>query len=125
MPWFLGGRTLVQNLITEFEELEANLQQAIDTLDEERNNLQIECASVHSHLTEYDTAKGNVVELFYNTVEENESRSNIIHADGGDIISDLREKKREISRKLGQLAIHRQTEISEDRELTESEIILY
>jgi len=122
--WF-GGNTLVQNLIISYEDLETRLQQAINTLDTERDNLQTECLSVYNQMTDYDIAEGSIAELFYSNVEENESRIGTIHVNVGGIISDLRAKKREISRKLGQLATHRQTEINEDRELTENEIVLH
>jgi len=125
MPWWLGGRTLVQNLIIDYEDLETRLLQAINTLATERDNLIIECSSVYSQMTEYDEAEGNIAELFYSTVEVNEIRIRAIHADIGSIISNLGNKKSEVSRKLEQLAIHRQTEINEERELTENEIDLY
>jgi len=124
MPRWLSGRTLVQNLIIDYEDLETRLERAINTLDTERDNLKTECLTVYSQMTDYDAAEGNIAELFYNTVEENESRIGTIHVNLGGIISDLGNKKTEISRKLDQLASYRQIEVNEERELAENEINL-
>jgi len=126
MPWWwFGGRTVVQNLIRDYEDLETRIQRAINTMTTERDNFRDERVSIHNRLTTYEEAEGNIVELFYNNVEENRSRFTTINTNLIIIVNSLTNKRNEVTRKLGQLERYRQREIDEDHEFTLDEINLW
>ena len=115
-------RTLVQNLIRDYERLISRLDNAINGTRAQRDNLRDERVEMRSRFRSYTDGTGEVTTIYYEAVDNNRDRFNIVHSELDSMIYKLSKKRNEADSKLGQLRLLHQIELTQERAFTQDEI---